>query len=357
MLEKPDLQDQLIISGLQEAYGLRVAQVTFLPLGADVNTAVYRLATQVGTAYFLKLRKGVFDETTVAVPQFLKAQGIRSIIAPLETTTGRLWASLDAYKMILYPFIQGRNGYEIALSDRHWIELGAALKMIHTARVPPALARLIPRETYSPQWRESVKTFQALVEHSSFNDPVAAKLAVFMKAKQAEINYLVERAGQLGLALQACSPELVLCHSDIHPGNLLIGENEAGVHSALYIVDWDNPLFAPKERDLMFVGAGMGCAWPGGREEALFYRGYNAKRGIGNPEVDPRALAYYRYERIVQDIAEFCKQVFTTAGGGEDRNQAYQYLIDQFLPNHVVEVACKTDALHRVIGEKSVSRS
>jgi spectinomycin phosphotransferase len=343
MLEKPDLQDQLIISGLQEAYGLRVAQVTFLPLGADVNTAVYRLVTQVETAYFLKLRKGAFDETTVAVPQFLKAQGIRSIIAPLKTTTGQLWASLNAYKMILYPFIQGKNGYEIALSDHHWIELGVALKGVHTAQVPPALKRLIPRETYSAQWRESIKTFQALVERSSFDDPVAAKLAAFMKARQAEINHLVERAGQFGLALEACSPELVLCHSDIHPGNLLIGENDAGAPSELYIVDWDNPIFAPKERDLMFVGAGMGGYRPGGREEALFYRGYNRNRAFGQTEVNPRALAYYRYERIVQDIAEFCKQLLLTVEGGEDREQAYQYFTGQFLPNHVVEVACKTD--------------
>jgi spectinomycin phosphotransferase len=354
MLERPDLQDQLIISGVQNAYGLRLAQVTFLPLGADVNTAVYRLVAQDETAYFLKLRKGVFDEITVAVPKFLNAQAIPAVIAPLETRDGRLWASLDAYVMILYPFIQGRNGYETALSERHWTELGAALKGVHMAQLPPALERLIPCETYSPQWRESVKTFQTQVEHSYFDDPVAAKLAVFMKAKQAEITHLVERAGQLGRALQARSPELVLCHCDIHLGNLLIGDNEAGAERPLYIVDWDNPMYAPKERDLMFVGAGMGCAWPGGREEALFYRGYNP--AFGQTGVDRAALAYYRYERIIQDISEFCKQLFLTTGGGEDREQSYQYFTGQFLPNHEVDVACNY-VFSNAIGEKSVSRS
>jgi len=97
MLEKPDLQDQLIISRLQDDYGLQVAQVTFLPLGADVNTAVYRLVTGEGKAYFLKLRKGDFDEITVALPQFLKAQGFQSIIAPLETRAGQRWASLEPF--------------------------------------------------------------------------------------------------------------------------------------------------------------------------------------------------------------------------------------------------------------------
>jgi spectinomycin phosphotransferase len=343
MLERPDIQDQLIKSGVQDAYSLQVAQVTFLPLGADVNTAVYRLAAQDGTAYFLKLRKGVFYEITVAVPRFLNAQGIPAIIAPLQTRTGRLWAGLDDYVMILYPFIQGRNGYETALSHQHWIDLGAALKRVHAAQLPPALERLIPREAYSPLWRECARTFQAQIEQSSFDDPVAAKLALFMKVKQAEITHLVERAGQLGRALQARSPELVLCHCDIHLGNLLIGDSEAGSARSLYIVDWDNPMYAPKEHDLMFVGAGMGCAWPGGREEALFYRGYN--RGFCPAVVDQTALTYYRCERIVQDIAEFCKQLFFTPGGGEDREQSYRYFTGLFLPNHEVDTACRGDTL------------
>jgi len=337
MLEKPDLQDQLIISRLQDEYGLQVNQLTFLPLGADVNTAVFCVVTDDETAYFLKLRKGDFDEITVAVPQFLKAQGIQSIIAPLETRAQQRWASLDPFKMILYPFIEGQNGYEVALSDHQWLDFGAALKGIHTARVPPALTKLIPRETYSPRWREMVKTFQAQIEEIAFDDPTAAKLAAFMKARRGEINHLIARAEGLGFALQARSLELVLCHSDIHAGNLLIGAHGAGAHGALYIVDWDNPILAPKERDLMIVG---GCdVWNSAREEALFYQGY------GKTEIDPMALAYYRYERIIQDIADFCQQLFLTGEGGKDREQGFMYFTSQFLPNHEVEIAFKTDTL------------
>ena len=42
MLEKPNFPDEKIIACLQAEYGLKVAQITFLPLGADTNTAVYR---------------------------------------------------------------------------------------------------------------------------------------------------------------------------------------------------------------------------------------------------------------------------------------------------------------------------
>ena len=113
MLEKPDLPDDKIIACLQAEYGLRAAEIAFLPLGADVNTAVYRVIADDAAPYFLKLRSGVFDETSVALPKFLSDQGVAHIIAPLATSTGQLWANLDAFKVILYPFVEGRNGYEI----------------------------------------------------------------------------------------------------------------------------------------------------------------------------------------------------------------------------------------------------
>ena len=135
MLEKPDLKDEEIIACLQDEYELNVVHIAFLPLGADRNTAVYRVVTDDETPYFLKLRRGAFNEISVALPKFLADQGIGQIIPPRTTKTGRLFASLNAFKSILYPFIEGHNGYEAGLSDRHWVNLGSALKSIHTAIV------------------------------------------------------------------------------------------------------------------------------------------------------------------------------------------------------------------------------
>ena len=326
MLEKPDLPDRLIISQLQQAYELRVSQLSFLPVGADVNTAVYRVVTLEETAYFLKLRKGSFDDISVTVSLFLRAQGNQAIIAPLETVAGQPWASLGDFKMILYPYVEGQDGYEVELSEGQWRVFGAALRGVHTAQVPPALGRLIPRESFSPKGRELVNLFQVQVGRESFEDPTAAKLAAFMQAKRGEISLLVEKAEDLANALQARSLELVLCHADIHAGNLLLGAN-----AALYIVDWDNPIFSPKERDLALIGGS--AIWNSDQIEALFYDGY------GQAEIDPLALAYYRYERIIQDISAFCQQLLLTRDGGKDREQSLMYLTSQFLPEHEVELA------------------
>ena len=333
MLEKPVLHDATIIACLREEYGLPIVQVDFLPLGADQNTAVYRVVAHDGTPCFLKLRRGDFDEISVALPRLLSDQGMAEIIAPLATTTGKLWAHLAGFTVILYPFVEGQNAYEIDLSDRHWRDFGAVLKRLHTAAVPPALMEHIKREAYVARWRESVKRFMAAADDSAFDDPIARQVVVLLQARRDQILGLVARAEQLAELLQARPPELVVCHADIHAGNILI--DTSGV---LYLVDWDTVILAPKERDLMFVGAGLfGARRSPQDEEALFYQGYD------RTQIDYTALAYYRYERIIQDIAEYCAQLLLTNAGGDDREQSLRYLTANFLPGGTIALACAAD--------------
>ena len=329
MLEKPAIQDEQIIRRLQTVYGLHALDLTFLPLGADVNTAVYRVVSREGRGYFLKLRKGSFHQITVTLPAWLNAAGITSVIAPLETLSRQFWAPMGRYKLILYPFVEGKNGYESDLSAQHWLDFGAALHALHTVDLPPRLSRLIPRERYSPLWRDLVTSLQAQVRQAVFADPAAAGLAAVMRENEETISRLVARAHDLTRELQAHPRKFTLCHSDIHAGNL-----HAGSDGKLYIVDWDNPTLAPKEHDLTLIG---GCdLWNAAEQKALFYQGY------GPAEIDRTALAYYRSERVIQDIAEFGKQLLLSDEGGPDREQALIYFSSNFLPGHEIDLANQT---------------
>jgi hypothetical protein len=62
VLTKPDIADETIVTCAAESFGLRISNATFLPIGADVNSAVYRLTTLDGARYLLKLRRGNFDQ-------------------------------------------------------------------------------------------------------------------------------------------------------------------------------------------------------------------------------------------------------------------------------------------------------
>ncbi len=100
-----------------------------------------------------------------------------------------------------------------------------------------------------------------------------------------------------------------------------------GADDELAIVDWDEPILAPKERDLMFVGGVVGGVWNEARESAWFYEGY------GHAEVDPIAPAYYRYE-----------QILGVQGSAEDREVGRRQQVAQLLPGSVIEIAHRTYA-------------
>jgi spectinomycin phosphotransferase len=154
-----------------------------------------------------------------------------------------------------------------------------------------------------------------------------------LKSKKDETLDIVKCAEQLAQMLLEQPPEFILCHADIHGYNLLIDNN-----GALYIVDWDSLIFAPKERDLMFIGGGHGdSGYTPQEEETMFYQGY------GRTNVNQIAIAYYRYERIITDIADDCDLIFFSSEGEENKAAALEDLKNKFSPNSYIEIAYQSD--------------
>ena len=108
MLEKPEISDGTIVTCLHDSFGLHIAQVTFLPLGW-VNNAVYHVITESGTPYFLKLRRGNFNEIAVAVPAFLHAQGIRQVDGPCRDDDPRFVGTCAGFDWITLPVFRGQD--------------------------------------------------------------------------------------------------------------------------------------------------------------------------------------------------------------------------------------------------------
>lgn len=329
MLEKPDIVETSIAACLRDSYGIAVSSITFLPLGADRHTAVYR-ARGNHADLFIKLRSGNFDHAAVIIPRLLHAYGIGQIISPIPNQQGSLWTVLEGYMLILYPFIDGQDGFTRPLTAENWFALGRSLKAIHAAVLPADSVQTLPRETYSPHWRERVTLFLKQVEEQSFSDPIAAEFAAFLHEKAAEISALVTYAHSLASVVQKRGLPETVCHADIHIGNVLITES-----GMLYVVDWDTLMLAPKERDLMFIGMGMAHSATLTEDEqtVLFYQGY------GPCEIDTAAVAYYRCERVVQDAEAYSEQILLASGSELDRQEGLRQFRSQFEPGCVVERA------------------
>ena len=83
----------------------------------------------------------------------------------------------------------------------------------------------------------------------------------------------------------------------------------------------------------MFISGGIDNFWKSERDEAVFYEGY------GKTEINLAALAYYRYERIIEDLVAFCEQLLLKYEGGADREQAFRWFTCNFEPGQTIEIA------------------
>ncbi len=155
MLEPPPISHAALAACLRTEYGLHDLALEFLPLGADLSAAVYRASAPEAPTYFVKLKFGAFDEMSALLPRWLAeqqpvgAKGIAEVMAPLPAISGRPWAETADFRLLVYPFVDGRDGYEAMLSESQWIGFGRAMRAIHDAPLPAALARRVGREAYT----------------------------------------------------------------------------------------------------------------------------------------------------------------------------------------------------------------
>jgi spectinomycin phosphotransferase len=336
MREPPvGLSDESLRAALGARYGLAVTDLTFLPLGHDASAWVYRVETAGGPPYFLKVRRHVTNPSSLLVPHYLHDRGIAQVIAPLPTNTKTLWADVDGYALIVYPFVAATTGMDHGMAPRQWIDYGATLRRIHATSVAPDLARRMQRESFAPAGAGVVRELAAHIDGRTFTDPEAQALAAFWNERRGDIRTLLERAEDLGGRLAQQAPAFVLCHADIHTGNVLLDADQR-----VWIVDWDETLLAPKERDLMFVVGGISSELVGPHEEELFFQGYGATA------LDPLALTYYRYAWAVGDIAAYGAQVFFQPDlGTVTRHAAAELFRRLFMPGQIVVIAFASDSL------------
>jgi spectinomycin phosphotransferase len=332
MIEKPNVTDEQIISAAQENYSIPITGVEFLPLGLDSSAWAYRVEAEDDT-YFLKLRKEIPNPAGMLIPRFLREQGIEQAMAPLSTKNGETWATMDSFYFILYPFITGERVMEVGMSDAHWAEFGSVLKRLHTTKLAPELVSQIRHETFIPKQLEFAKGLQAQVKTHIFDDPFQKELAAFWLENYGTIANILERMEVLAKRMRETNLEFVLCHADIHTGNVLLTEDDK-----IFIVDWDETVLAPKERDLLFVIGSIFNDTSEGRWEQQFFQGY------GETEVDALALAYYRYDWCVEDIGSFAEDVFGRENTGEaTKANSIWWFKSLFTEGNSVETALNTE--------------
>jgi spectinomycin phosphotransferase len=303
--DDPGLDAGLISRCLHANYGLDATGVSYLPIGHDMNAFVFKVAAADGSDYFLKVRRGPVNDRALVVPRALLERGIPNILAPLPTTAGTQWCALDeetGFTVVLYPFIDGADAQVAGMTGAQWTVFGETLRAVHRSGLEADFRNRLRAETFALPSAALVERIDTVAASGDHGSPVATRFAEFWRANRGKIDRTLARARELGRTLQAKPFDHVLCHSDIHAANILVADS-----GEIYLIDWDDPIVAPRERDLLFVAGGRIARRVEPHEEDAFFAGY------GPIEIDADALVYYRYERIVEDLGEFGKSILLDA--------------------------------------------
>ena len=329
MLEPPGISDDDIVERVRERWAIAATSAVFLPVGNDSRAWAYRIEAELGRV-FLKVRAGPADPASLSVPRFLAERGIGQMVPPIPTVDGAPSDPGDPFTFVVMPFVDGVNGGEAGLTEAMQRELGSVLCRMHDTAPDRALAAIIRHETFGAVAAGDVRRAAAVVETGVFDDEHQRAAAAFWRGRGAEIARIVERAVDLGARARGRPHRLAICHADIHAWNVLVQPDGGFV-----IVDWDETLLAPRERDLMFVEGGVGGL---DNDADAFFAGY------GEVRIDPVVMSYYRYAWVVEEIADYGRRAFLDPSFGDaTRADAVASLAGIFDPGEVVEAAYRSD--------------
>lgn len=312
MREPPNIPEDRLRACLQDQYNLSRVTIEFLPRGLDYSAGVYRMVNEQGTAYLLKVTARPLYEPGFFVPRYLNDQGIRSVVAPVPTRSGALWTKLVDWIVIVYPFIDGDSGWA-GMTDEQWREVGTIFKRIHGVQLQPEVFSSLRKETFDPtEYTRWVHTFESQHLHSQHSKSESSRaLRAAWVAHQSAIHTAVSSLENLAEVLQSQTFPFVICHADLHPANLIRDR-----HGHVFVIDWDEVMLAPKERDFIFIRE---------PEANAFWKGY------GQREIDWIVLSYYLWERVIQDVIVNAQDVCFRDDLGEETKADIAQVFDEYM--------------------------
>ncbi len=154
-------------------------------------------------------------------------------------------------------------------------------------------------EDFASPMIDVVRALQKHVQTRHFTLPVQQEFAAFWQQHTMVIQHLTDRTERLGSMLQTEQFDTVVCHGDVHAAHSMLDAD-----GNLFLVDWDTPRIAPRERDLLFIIGSTIERRVTPHEERHFFQGYGATR------IHWRAMTYYRYERVLEERYAGGQRVF-----------------------------------------------
>ncbi|MGL6173649.1 MAG: phosphotransferase family protein [Cellulosilyticaceae bacterium] len=219
------------------------------------------------------------------------------ICYPTKTVQGEYFYAHDNIIGVLFNLIEGSAiGYSNRYTKDEILQLAEMVKVLHEIECK-SFENLCPQETFNLEFCDELNE---LIENNirelpeQFYELVKPHKTIIVK-KIIEVKNLAQKLKQMQLPF-------VLCHTDIHGGNIM--RNKQG---KLILVDWENVILAPKEADLFAF-----C------EEEYFH--------YFKEDTNEMALFYYVIRRDLEDIWEFLSSMLNNEYNLEEQMEVFGHM-------------------------------
>lgn len=307
-----------------EHYALDGLELTPVDGGADLAASLWEAVDARGRRFAVKWSTSGSPAGTV-LPAVLAAARPGSAPAPVPAQDGSLWTDIGGARLSVMEWLDGASGSDAPLNERGWRAFGQLLAALHTLPVEGEVRAVVPREDFDPsRWADHFERVDAELDAVPSGEK-ARRLAELWHPHRAELREAHQHTRSLAERLRSRGglPRYVPCHGDPHLGNLVLTD---GGHLAL--IDFDDAVLAPPERDLMFVlgGGVLADLAATGRQQTWFMEGY------GTHAADADLLTYYRGLRLLEDTSELAAIILAPSSTEDDRDEALSHLANVFSP-------------------------
>lgn len=332
----PIIESAALLETVRSEFGIQLSSISQVFGGQDSDAVVLRATSGDGAEFAVKVSR------SHGVSGLLVSDAIARTIAigipePLRIRSGPPYSIVNGLRVSLIPWISGLSAAGKGLDAAQWRSFGALLSRVHSADVTPMLASGLPVEEYRTPAAASARVLdrrirdQDKVGPTEDEDSLTAALIRDWMAAADSLALVLAQIDGLGDELRSEAAGTVVCHCDAHIGNVLISDD-----GEVWLLDWDEVVRAPRERDLMFVIDGVLGDPVTAEQQEWFFDGY------GQVDIDPRRLAYYQCSWALQDVADFAARVLDRAGPPAEAGQALALFRSVVGPSGIVSLAVRS---------------
>ncbi len=231
---------------IQEKFGINVISLTLVPKWETARACIVESSDH--AHFFLKIYSddSIPDSAFRFAHDLYAKAGITTITHPLATINGQMRIQLGGFHIALFDLISGTTAEQHKLTERQLERLGELLARIHQSKT--MIGEYSVRERFEILFRDRlVAIFNDMSKISGNSAKYKTQLKFFLEPHRQKFMEELETLGELQRGVRRKNLEFVNCHGEPSPGNVLSSNS-----GEVYLLDWDDPIFAPKEKDLLF---------------------------------------------------------------------------------------------------------